>query len=148
MTNENRSATSWGSTMREPLALAFLLLAGCGGSARVAPPKAARSDHERVVGTWTTSTESYAAATSATTAVRFRADGVLQNGTWKTSFVAEPNPGPSGPSFVARWELDPATHTLRFLLDGAEESASYVLETNARLRTEASGTTVYYARKD
>ncbi|MCX5743575.1 MAG: hypothetical protein NT062_13875 [Proteobacteria bacterium] len=105
-------------------------------------------DHAAVVGTWTTSTTSYADAHAAPTATRLTATGELEIGAWTTGqFVATPA---RSPGFVARYELDPASHTIRFALDGAEEQARYTIEAPDRWKTdttEGEPVTVYYVRR-
>lgn len=146
--------------MRSVLVLAFPLsaafLGACGprettGPAAVGAAPKAKDDRAFLVGTWTTSTTSYEAAAKDTAATRFVSDGVLLHGEWKNGgFAAVPHAGPSGPSFVARWELDPSTHTIHFALDGAEEQATYTIVGPDRFETKSGGAesvTVYYARR-
>lgn len=65
------------------------------------------------------------------------------------AFTALPNPGPS-PGFVARFDVDPATHTVHFALDGADEQAHLAIVPPDRWKTTTDGpevTTVYYVRR-
>lgn len=105
-----------------------------------------------MVGTWTTSTTSWADAAKSADATRFGKDGVIEHGAWtEGKFVAAPSAGPSGPSFVARYALDPKARTISFQLDGAEEQATYVVEAPDRWKTissDAEHVTVFYARRE
>ncbi|MFT3767631.1 MAG: hypothetical protein QM820_19425 [Minicystis sp.] len=104
-------------------------------------------------GVWTTSDVSYDAAALATEATRFTVDGKLTNGAWSAKggrFTPARPAGPS-PGFVARYVVDAATKTIRFLLDGAEEHATFTIEGSDRWKTVATtpqGTfVVYYYRR-
>lgn len=119
----------------------------------VGPPPAAAKVDERMyfVGVFGVSTVSYVAASAETSAVRLSAHGKLENGVWRAGrFVSTSNPGPSGPSFVSRFEIDVEAHTIQFTLDGAEEQAAYLVEGPDRWKTVSAPpepVTVYYTRK-
>jgi len=129
-----------------------LLVGACGPKPPATSPTVAVDDRAWVVGTWTTSTVSWADAAKSSEATRFSKDGVLEHGQWAGGkFVAAPSPGPSGASFVARYAVDPKAHTLSFQLDGAEEQASYVVEGPDRWKTissDAEHVTVFYTRRE
>ncbi|MBK7397696.1 MAG: hypothetical protein IPJ34_15720 [Myxococcales bacterium] len=138
--------------MRAHLLYLVLLLPACGSKPTATGPTAGVDAHAWVVGTWTTSTTSWADAAKSGEATRFGKDGVIEHGAWAGGkFVAAPSAGPSGPSFVARYALDPKTHTISFQLDGAEEQATYVVEAPDRWKTissDAEHVTVFYARRE
>lgn len=107
---------------------------------------------ETFVGVFTTSTEGYAQAEAAADAVRFAADGTFQRGLWSASegrFSPPPEP-PRTRDWVDRWELDPATGVMRFLLDGAEEEVPVERDGPDRWRTIYDGADghieVFYVR--
>jgi len=104
------------------------------------------------IGAWTTSTGSYDDAAAAEDAVRFEVDGVFQTGAMDArGFVASANQGPSGPAFVARFEVVPSVGVIVFYLDGAEERAAYVIVDADRWETRAESgdevVVVRYARR-
>lgn len=138
--------------MRAFLLSLGLLVGACGPKAAATSPTAAVDDRAWAVGTWTTSTTSWADAAKSGDATRFSKDGVLEHGAWVGGkFVAAPSAGPSGPSFVARYAVDPKAHTISFQLDGAEEQASYVVDGPDRWKTvssDAEHVTVFYARRE
>lgn len=140
--------------MRAYLVSLLLLLGACGSAqhpAGSAGSAAVVDDRAWVIGTWTTSTTSWAAAERSNDATRFGKDGALEHGTWADAkLVLVPSPGPSGPSFVARYVLDPKSRTISFQLDGAEEQATYSVEGPNRWKTVSSDpehVTVFYARR-
>lgn len=128
---------------------ATLSAAGCGPAP--AAPKTASSD-AYFVGVWTTSNVSYDEAARATAAARFAADGTFANGVWdaKAGFTAGAAAGPTR-GFVARYEIDAPAKAITFLLDGAEERATFAIEGPDRWKTVATtaeGTfVVHYRRK-
>jgi hypothetical protein len=140
--------------MRTYLVSLGLLLGACGPVQHHAgsTDSAAVVDHGAwVIGTWTTSTTSWADAEKSANATRFGKDGVLEHGMWADAkLVLVPSPGPSGPSFVARYALDPKAHTISFQLDGAEEQATYAIDGSDRWKTVSSDpehVTVFYSRR-
>ncbi|MBL8720780.1 MAG: hypothetical protein JNL79_32635 [Myxococcales bacterium] len=138
--------------MRSHLVSLVLWLGACGSKQPAAAPTAGVAGRAWVVGTWTTSTTSWADAAKSADATRFAEDGVIEHGAWTGGkFVAAPSAGPSGSSFVARYALDPKAHTISFQLDGAEEQATYVVEAPDRWKTissDAEHVTVFYARRE
>lgn len=132
------------------LHLAWLLvLVACGSTPRTA--EQAAEDAATLVGTWTTSVESYAGAEQSTEAVQFTSDGVVRQGDWTAEgFVALPGSGPSGPDFVMRYVVDPTTRTLLAQLDGAEERGAYMIDGPDRFRTHSGpphDVTIFYVRR-
>ncbi len=128
---------------------------GCGGPSPPPPPAVApvapkADDAAYLVGTWTTSLDGYEAAGRSDVATRIETDGTLVNGRWSGDRLVDPTVGES-PGFVAHIELDPAAHTIRFFLDGAEESATYTFEPPDRWKTLATDepppVTVYHVRR-
>ena len=139
--------------MRAYLVSLVLLLGACGPvhQAGSAGSAAVVDDAAWVIGTWTTSTTSWADAEKSNDATRFGKDGAIEHGTWAGGkLVLLPSSGPSGPSFVARYALDQKAHTISFQLDGAEEQASYSVEGLNRWKTVSSDpehVTVFYSRR-
>ena len=125
-------------------------LGGCGASPVTKPAtvQAPADDTTYLVGVWSSSTTSYAAAAASGDAVRLDRDGTLHDGSWKAgAFSAIPNPGPS-PNFVAKFDIDHAAGTIHFALDGADEYAHYTLEPPDHWKTQATDSTVvYYVRR-
>jgi hypothetical protein len=126
--------------------LLLLAVLGCGHATPVRPTTAAApagspatTSKAYLVGVWTRSDDSYAAAAHGAEAWRLRlgerdgSDGVFETGTITGGrFVATPNPGPSGGGYVKGWTRDGDVLTLA--LDGAEEPLTMVIDGPDRWR--------------
>jgi hypothetical protein len=140
------------------LAVSSISSIACGSvrptRAKVEPSTHVALGRAWVVGTWTTSTTSWADADESSDATRFGADGIFENGTWSGSrFLPALAAGPSGAAFVPRYEVDEKARSITFMLDGAEEHASYELESGQStvhwktVSGDSEHVTVFYARR-
>lgn len=112
------------------------------------PAPAAKLDAGYLVGVWTRSAVSFEDAARQAEALRFRADGTCENGTWQSAerrFTAAPG---RGRGWQDRWALEVTGASIHFQLDGAEEDMPVLVVDRGRWRSDLGGGAAYFVRQE